>query len=84
LLPVCCRLATLLPNFGLVFDLAILRLSAGVGPTALLGINAKANADIKLGPISFGLSYAMALNFDNGLALDKSTGRLGANVLFWF
>jgi len=85
----------LLPNLGLVFDLAILRLSAGVGPTvlfllndvtdpALLGFNAKANADIKLGPISFGLSYIMALNFDNGLALDKSTGMLGANVLFWF
>jgi hypothetical protein len=85
----------LLPNFGLAFDLAILRLSAGVGPTvlfllsdvtdpALLGFNAKANADIKLGRISFGLSYIMALNFDNGVALDKSTGMLGANVLFWF
>ena len=85
----------LLPNFGLAFDLSILRLSAGVGPTVLfllsdvtdpvlLGFNAKANADVKLGPISVGLSYAMALNFDDGVALDKSTGLLGANVLFWF
>lgn len=85
----------LLPNVGLVFDVAILRLSAGVGPTvmfllddvtdpALLGFNAKANADVKLGPLSVGLSYIMALNLDNGVALDKSTGMLGANVLFWF
>jgi hypothetical protein len=79
---------------GLGFDLAILRLSAGVGPTllflggdapdwALLGFNAKANADIKLGPISFGLSYLIDLNLDDGIALDKSTGMLGANVLLW-
>jgi hypothetical protein len=80
---------------GVGFDLAILRLSAGIGPTvlflfdsptdpALLGFNAKANADIKLGPVSVGLSYMMALNFDNGIDLDQSTGMLGANVLFWF
>jgi len=85
----------LYPNAGLAFDLAILRLSAGIGPTlvfllddvadpAMLGFNAKANADIKLGPISFGLSYLMGLNFDDGIALEKSTGMLGANVLFWF
>jgi hypothetical protein len=85
----------ILPNLGLAFDLWILRLSAGVGPSVtfllsdvtdptLLGFNAKANADIKLGPISVGLSYVMALNFDSGVALDKSTGMLGANVLFWF
>jgi hypothetical protein len=87
---------SLLPNAGLAFDLAFLRLSAGVGPTlvvlfdspldkpALLGFNAKANADVKLGPLSVGLSYLMALNLDDGIALDKSTGMLGANVLFWF
>ena len=87
---------SLLPNAGVVLDLAFLRLSAGVGPTlvvlfdspldkpALLGFNAKANADIMLGPVSVGLSYLMALNLDGGVALDKSTGMLGANVLFWF
>jgi hypothetical protein len=80
---------------GLAFDLAFLRLSAGVGPTALfilsdvtdptlLGFNAKANADIKLGRISLGLSYIMGLIVDDGIQLDKSTGMLGANVLFWF
>ena len=85
----------LYPNAGLAFDLAILRLSAGIGPTlvfllddatdpTMLGFNAKANADIKLGPISFGLSYLMGLNFDGGVALERSTGMLGANVLFWF
>jgi hypothetical protein len=85
----------LYPNAGLAFDLAFLRLSAGIGPTlvfllddvtdpTMLGFNAKANADIKLGPVSVGLSYLMGLNFDNGIDLEKSTGMLGANVLFWF
>ncbi len=80
---------------GLALDLAILRLSLGVGPTVfflledvadptLVGFNAKANADIKLGRISVGLSYIMDLMVDDGIALDKSTGMLGANVLFWF
>jgi hypothetical protein len=79
---------------GLALDLAILRLSAGVGPTVfflfdnptdptLLGFNAKANADIKLGRLSVGLSYIMGLMVDGGIALDKSTGMLGANVLLW-
>lgn len=80
---------------GVALDLAFLRLSAGVGPTVffllsdvtdptLLGFNAKANADIKLGRLSLGLSYIMGLIVENGLALDKSTGMLGANILFWF
>ena len=80
---------------GLALDLAFLRLSAGVGPNVfflldgsseptLLGFNAKANADIKLGRISLGLSYIMGLIVDDGVQLNKSTGMLGANVLFWF
>jgi hypothetical protein len=83
---------------GLALDLAILRLSLGAGPTVffllndatnpvLAGYNVKANADIKLGKISVGLSYIMGLIVEGGLfdvALDKSTGMLGANVLFWF
>jgi len=79
---------------GLAFDLAFLRLSLGAGPTVffllsdvtdptLLGFNAKANADIKLGRISLGLSYIMGLIVDGGVQLDKSTGMLGANLLFW-
>ena len=82
-------------DVGLAFDIAILRLSLGVGPTVffmldnpadptLVGFNAKANADIKLGRLSFGLSYIMGLIVDGGVELDKSTGMLGANVLFWF
>jgi hypothetical protein len=86
----------LIPNAGLGFDLAFLRLSAGIGPSltvlfdspldkpALLGFNGKVNADVMLGPVSVGLSYMMGLNFDGGIDLDKSTGKLGANVLFWF
>jgi hypothetical protein len=84
---------------GLALDLAFLRLSLGAGPTLffvlndstgddiLAGYNVKANADIKLGRISFGLSYIMGLIVEDGLfnvALNKSTGMLGANVLFWF
>jgi hypothetical protein len=82
---------------GLAFDLAILRLSLGAGPTVffllndaanpvLAGYNVKANADIKLGKISVGLSYIMGLIVEDGLfnvKPDKSTGMLGANVLFW-
>lgn len=85
-------------DVGVALDLAILRLSLGVGPTVffvlsdtpdptLLGYNIKANADIKLGRLSFGLSYIMDLIVEDGLfnvQLDKSTGMLGANVLFWF
>jgi hypothetical protein len=82
---------------GLALDLAILRLSLGAGPTVffvlndssdplLAGYNVKANADLKLGRISVGLSYIMGLIAEDGLfniKLDKSTGMLGANVLFW-
>jgi hypothetical protein len=84
---------------GLALDLAILRLSLGAGPTlffvlndsiddnVLAGYNVKANADIKLGRISVGLSYIMALIVQDGLfniQPDLKTGMLGANVLFWF
>ena len=73
-------------------DLLMLRLSAGLGPNLSYnfsdggmetGFNAKANVDLKLGKISLGLSYIMALNLDGGIALDKSTGLLGATILLW-
>jgi len=78
---------------GLAFDLAILRLSAGVGPNftynfgesspTQAGLNAKVGADVKLGKISAGLSYIMELNLDNGIDVNTSSGLLGASVLFW-
>ena len=78
----------------LALDILLFRLSAGAGPTIHykfggsdgfnLGFNAKVNVDIKLGPVSVGLSYVMNLIVDNGISLDKSTGMLGATVLFWF
>ena len=85
-------------DVGLALDLAILRLSLGAGPTVLFvlndatepilaGYNVKANADIKLGKISVGVSYIMALIVQDGLfniQPDLNTGMLGANVLFWF
>jgi len=80
-------------DVGLALDLWILRLSLGGGPnftygcggamSDMLGWNIKANADIKLGRISLGLSYITGLVVDDGIAWDKSTGMLGASVLFW-
>ncbi len=81
-------------DVGLALDLLFLRLSLGVGPNFtyefggadpfMPGFNAKANADIKLGKLSVGLSYIMGLTVDSGIALDKSTGMLGVSVLYWF
>lgn len=75
-------------------DILIFRLSIGAGPTLhyvaggtdklFAGFNAKANADIKLGRFSVGLSYIMNLIIDGKkVSLDRSTGMLGATVLFW-
>ena len=78
---------------GVAFDIAILRLSAGVGPNFTFnlgesdavhtGFNAKLNADVKLSKISVGLSYVMDMNIDGGIDVDTSAGLLGASVLFW-
>jgi hypothetical protein len=78
---------------GLALDVAILRLSLGVGPnvTAVLGsnsvmqagLNARVGADLKLGPISVGASYIMALNISNGIDVQTSSGLLGAQVILW-
>jgi hypothetical protein len=38
------------------------------------GLIAEAGADIKLGPVSFGLSYIMAMNIDNGLYIGAGSG----------
>jgi hypothetical protein len=79
---------------GLVVDILMLRLSAGLGPNFIFnidesdkpvqaGFNAKVSADVKLGPISAGLSYIMDLNLDGGIDLETSSGLLGAQVLLW-
>jgi len=78
---------------GVALDLAFLRLSLGAGPNftnnfgqspaVQAGLNAKVGADVKLGPISLGLSYIMSLNIDNGIDIATSSGLLGIQVLFW-
>jgi hypothetical protein len=78
---------------GVALDVAILRLSLGVGPNLATnfgqsapvqaGLNAKIGADVKLGAISVGLSYLMALNLANGVTVQTSSGLLGVQVLFW-
>jgi hypothetical protein len=79
---------------GLALDIAILRLSLGVGPNFIVnfgqsspvqaGLNAKIGADIKLGSISVGASYLMALNLANGVNVQTGSGLLGVDVMFWF
>ncbi len=79
---------------GLALDVLFLRLSLGAGPNFtyefggadpfMPGFNIKANADVKLGKLSVGLSYITGLIVSNGIALDKSTGLLGISVLYWF
>ena len=83
-------------DVGLALDVLILRLSLGAGPNftyvfgggadpAMFGFNIKANVDFKLGKhFSLGVSYITGLTIDHGIALDKSTGMLGASVLYWF
>jgi hypothetical protein len=78
---------------GLALDLAMFRFSLGAGPNLTYnfthspatqaGLNFKAGADLKLGPISVGLSYIMALNISNGIDVTTGSGLLGASVLFW-
>jgi hypothetical protein len=78
---------------GVALDVAIFRLSLGVGPNFAInfeqitpiqaGLNAKIGADVKLGPVSFGLSYIMALNLSNGVNVQTASGLLGVQVLFW-
>jgi hypothetical protein len=78
---------------GVALDVAFLRLSLGAGPNfsnnfgesppVQAGLNAKIGADIALGSISVGLSYIMALNIDNGVDIQTSSGLLGIQVLFW-
>jgi hypothetical protein len=78
---------------GVAVDLAMIRLSLGVGPNFVfntgnnsggqVGLNAKAGADIMFGPVSLGLSYIMAMNVNNGVQISTGSGLLGVSVLFW-
>jgi hypothetical protein len=77
---------------GVALDMAIFRFSLGAGPNlaytigesiAQVGLNAKAGADVVLGPISLGISYIMELNLDNGINIKTKSGLLGVDVLFW-
>jgi len=79
-------------DVGLAIDIAIVRLSLGVGPNFIFnlenstpfqaGFNAKAGIDLNVGPVVFGVSYIMALNIANVTTINTSSGLLGAEVLF--
>jgi len=78
---------------GVALDIAILRLSLGIGPNFTnnfgtaeaiqAGLNAKVGADLVFGPVSVGISYIMALNLASGVQVATSSGLLGIQVLFW-
>ena len=80
-------------DLGVALDVAILRLSLGVGPNFTYnigesspmqaGFNAKVGADIMLGPVSIGASYIMAMNLESGIHIGTSSGLLGIQILFW-
>lgn len=77
---------------GLALDLLFLRLSAGAGPSLRYrfdqdrwstGLNLKANADLKLGRLSVGVSYLVALDATDGISLRRGSGLLGLSLLIW-
>jgi hypothetical protein len=80
-------------DVGLALDVAIIRLSLGAGPNLTTnfagggvlqaGLNAKASADVLLGPISIGVSYMMALDIGNGILINTKAGLVGGQILFW-
>jgi len=80
-------------DVGVALDILIVRLSAGAGPNFVFnfiqdsplqaGLNVKIGADIKVGPVSVGISYIMALGITNGIDITTSSGLLGVQVLFW-
>jgi len=80
-------------DVGVALDLAMLRLSLGVGPNfiynsgsntgAQVGLNAKAGVDVMLGSFSVGVSYIMAMNIANGVQIATNSGLLGVSVMFW-
>ena len=78
---------------GVALDVAILRLSLGVGPNFTYtfgsdaifqaGLNAKIGADLVFGAVSVGVSYIMSMNLASGVHVSTSAGMLGIQVLVW-
>lgn len=78
---------------GVALDLAIFRFSFGIGPNfsnnfgqsypIQAGLNAKIGADVKLGAVTMGLSYIMAMNVSNGLYINTASGLFGVQFLYW-
>ena len=80
---------------GVALDISIVSLSIGAGPNftnnlgqsppVQAGLNAKAGADLRLGPVSVGVSYIMAMTIDDfTVNVKASSGLLGVQVLFWY
>ena len=45
--------------------------------------NGRIGADLRLGSITIGTSYIMAINIRNGINLKSSTGLFGTHILIW-
>lgn len=78
---------------GVAVDVAMVRLSAGAGPNFVwnfdctpplqAGLNAKIGADVLIDNMSLGISYVMAMYYNNRVDINTGTGLLGVQVLFW-
>ncbi len=79
---------------GVALDIAIVTLSIGAGPNftnnlgqsppTQAGFNTKVGADVRLGPVSVGASYIMAMTIEDfSVNIEASSGLLGIQVLFW-
>lgn len=78
---------------GVAFDVAMFRLSAGLGPNITwnfgknpvlqAGMNGKIGADIMLDKVSIGMTYLMALKRNEPMSVNTGAGLLGFNVLLW-
>lgn len=80
---------------GVALDIAIVSLSIGAGPNFTnnlgqsapiqAGFNAKVGADVRLGSVSVGASYIMALTFDDDININANTssGLFGIQILVW-
>ncbi len=78
---------------GVALDVGIITLLIGAGPNFTnnfnespadqAGLNTKVGAELRIGAITVGASYIMALDItDNSFSVEKSSGLLGAHVLF--
>lgn len=78
---------------GITMDLAMIRFSVGAGPNLSwnfnsspiiqTGMNAKLSADVMLNKLSLGISYIMALKYNDHVEVYNKSGLVGFQALYW-